>query len=116
MRMTVLGIGLGLLALLVLAIGSGPQQSLFAQNQRPGTLPAAPGDGLITFTSSISDKVQMLTVVDPRQHVVSVYHIDTRSGEIALKGVRNIHWDLQMSEFNGVSPLPREIRSLAEPH
>ena len=24
--------------------------------------------------------------------------------------VRNIHWDLQMMEFNGVNPLPREIR------
>ncbi len=114
MRMTVFGLGLGLVVLLLIAAISGPPSIVFAQ--KPGTLPATTGEGLIAFTSPVNDKVQMLTVVEPRQHVVSVYHIDTRSGEIALKSVRNIHWDLQMSEFNGVSPLPREIRSLAEPH
>ena len=112
MRMTVLGASLGFVALLLLALFSGSRGEALAQR------PAVPGtaDGLIAFTSPVSDKLQMLTVVDPHQHVVSVYHIDTHSGEIALKSVRNIHWDLQMSEFNGVSPLPREIRALAEPH
>ena len=52
-----------------------------------------------------------VTVVDPRTRVMSVYHVDAKSGEIVLKSVRNIHWDLQMIEFNAVSPLPREIRS-----
>src|SRR5581483_342555 len=113
MRMTVLGASFGLVMLLLLALFGGPRGEAFAQ--RPG-VPGGSTDGLIAFTSPVSDKLQMLTVVDPHQHVVSVYHIDTHSGEIALKSVRNIHWDLQMSEFNGVSPLPREIRALAEPH
>jgi hypothetical protein len=28
--------------------------------------------------------------------------------------VRNIHWDLQMMEFNGTRPLPDEVRSILE--
>jgi hypothetical protein len=44
-----------------------------------------------------------------------VYQVDPRSGAIALKSVRNIHWDLQMDEFNsGGNPSPKEIRSLLE--
>ncbi len=39
-----------------------------------------------------------------------VYHIDA-SGVITLKSARNIHWDLQMEQYNGTSPLPRDIRS-----
>ena len=35
-------------------------------------------------------------------------------GELALKSVRNIQWDLQMTEFNGVAPLPRDIRAMLE--
>jgi hypothetical protein len=70
--------------------------------------------GLITITATIGDSRQQLTVIDPEKHVLSVYHIDLATGEIVLKSVRNIHWDLQMVEYNGTSPLPREIRSLLE--
>ena len=45
---------------------------------------------------------------------MAVYHIDTVSGEIVLKSVRNIHYDLKMMEFNGTSPLPGEIRAILE--
>ncbi|HZZ73016.1 MAG TPA: hypothetical protein VFE24_12250 [Pirellulales bacterium] len=118
--MTILGAVLGLVVLLLLATVGVPRREAFAQrpNLPASNLPSgnvAGGDGLLAFTSAVGEKTQMLTVVDPRQQVVSVYHVDTHSGEITLKSVRNIHWDLQMSEFNGVSPLPREIRALAEP-
>ena len=56
----------------------------------------------------------MLTVIDPRQRVIGVYHIDLSTGKITLKSVRNIQWDLQVEEFNNVSPLPKEIRSSLE--
>jgi hypothetical protein len=46
---------------------------------------------------------------------MSVYHIGLTTGKIALRSVRNIHWDLQMTEFNGEAPLPREIQALIEP-
>jgi hypothetical protein len=43
---------------------------------------------------------------------MAVYHIDTNSGKIVLKSVRNIHYDLKMIEFNGTDPLPGEIQSM----
>lgn len=71
------------------------------------------GSALSTFTSPLADGGQQLVVIDSRRSTVCVYHIDA-TGEIALKSVRNIGYDLQMMEFNGVRPLPREIRSLLE--
>ena len=62
----------------------------------------------------VGEKSQMLTVVDPRQRVLSVYHIDLTTGKITLKSVRNIQWDLQMAYLNNENPLPQEIRSLLE--
>ncbi|HEX3657089.1 MAG TPA: hypothetical protein VHV55_14850 [Pirellulales bacterium] len=79
----------------------------------PAAGTASAGD-LITLTSPLGEHKQQLTVIDPRTRVMGVYHVDNTSGEIALKSVRNFHWDLQMSEFNAAAPLPREIRSLLE--
>lgn len=78
--------------------------------------PLGQAGGLLTHAVSIGEARQQLTVVDPQMRVVSVYHIDSGTGEIALKSVRNIHWDLQMVEFNcqPSSPAPREIRALLE--
>jgi hypothetical protein len=70
------------------------------------------GQELITLSTPAGDNRQMLTIVDPRTRAVAVYHVDVPSGAITLKGVRNINWDLQMVEYNGVSPLPGELRSL----
>jgi hypothetical protein len=54
----------------------------------------------------------MLTIVDPRTRAICVYHVEMATGAIALKSARNIHWDLQMTDYNGVSPLPGELRSM----
>jgi hypothetical protein len=70
--------------------------------------------GLIALATAAGETRQQITVIDPQMHVLSVYHIDLASGEVSLKSVRNIHWDLQMSEFNGTNPLPKEIRSTLE--
>ncbi|HEY5311021.1 MAG TPA: hypothetical protein VIK18_00835 [Pirellulales bacterium] len=71
---------------------------------------------LITLAAPLGEHRQQLTLIDPRTHVMGIYHVDNITGEIALKSVRNFHWDLQMSEFNAASPLPREIRSMLEQH
>jgi hypothetical protein len=42
---------------------------------------------------------------------MSVYHIEPKSGEIVLRAVRNVTWDMEMTVFNGTTPLPQEIRS-----
>jgi hypothetical protein len=54
---------------------------------------------------------QVVTVIDPRQRVLAVYHVDPASGKIVPKSIRNITWDLQMIEFNSGDPLPQDIRS-----
>ncbi len=84
----------------------------FSQGQAV-TVPAHGGE-LISLATPVGDNRQQLTVIDPKMRVVSVYHIELATGEITLKSVRNISWDLQMSEFNGVNPLPRDIRTLVE--
>lgn len=87
------------------------QQPAFAQ--LPAKQPSSSAS-LVTHTSNLPDGGQQLIVVDSSRLTVCVYHVDGGSGELALKSVRDIRWDLQMSEFNGVRPLPREIKSLLE--
>ena len=79
----------------------------------PARLPVAAAGDVIAFCSETSSGPSQVTLIDVRNRTMSVYHIDRSSGsKIELKSVRNFHWDLLMEEFNGVSPLPREIRAL----
>jgi hypothetical protein len=96
------------------------QQVLCQQNASQAQVPSAhaglhmPSAELIALSHDLGDGRQQVTVIDPKARVMAVYHVERTSGEIALKSVRNVHWDLQMEEFNGVSPAPRDIRSLLE--
>jgi hypothetical protein len=69
---------------------------------------------LIALSTSVGDKYQQVTVIDPKSQAMSVYHIDLADGKIRLRSVRNFHWDLQMVHLNGATPLPREIQLLLE--
>lgn len=72
------------------------------------------GGELITSVNPTAENRQLITMIDPRTRVLAVYLIDGATGEVSLKSVRAFQWDLQLAEFNGTSPLPREIRSLVE--
>ena len=72
---------------------------------------AASTSELITHMSGAEGQPQTLAVIDPRQRVIAVYHVDRTLGEIALRSVRNFTWDLQMIEFNSGEPLPQDIRA-----
>jgi hypothetical protein len=115
MKRAILGtlVGIGL----VMAAAAMAQQrgEVLPQRGAPATpAPAAvTGTELIVVPTALGDK-QMLTVVDPRQRVLSVYHIDTTTGKITLKSVRSIHWDLQIDHLNTDEPLPQQIRSMWE--
>lgn len=111
------GLGLLIAAVLVMAAFGdfGLHNDVFAQRMQPGVSPGSNGDLLVMPIMS-ADKGQLLTVVDPKQHVMCVYRIDAVTGKIALKSARNIHFDLQMSDFNNEAPLPQEIRNLLEQH
>jgi hypothetical protein len=112
MNRTVLG---ALLAIgLVTAAVAVAQQRGEAVPQHAAPPQLAGGSELIVVPTALGDKGQVLTVIDPRQRVLSVYHIDLVTGKIVLRSVRNIQWDLQMTYLNNESPLPQEIRSLLE--
>jgi hypothetical protein len=106
----------GALAVLVVALLAASVLPSVGFAQRAAVSPGSAAGGLITLSTSVGDHRQQLVVVDPETRGLAVYHIDNASGEISLKSVRNIHYDLKISEFNGTSPLPREIRSLLEPN
>ena len=72
------------------------------------------GQDLITLSREIDEQREQLTVIDPQQRVISIYHVARDTGEISLKSVRKIQWDLQMEEFNSASPRPREVRVALE--
>jgi hypothetical protein len=92
----------------------GLSGSLIANNPGRQPLQSVPSDQLIAFSLDLGNSGQQVTLIDTSRQVMGVYHIDRTSGEISLKCVRNTHWDLLMDEFNGVSPSPREIRSLLQ--
>lgn len=70
--------------------------------------------GLIAMSMPAGTERQVVTVIDPQKRAMSVYHVELSTGEITLKSVRNIQWDLQMMDFNGTTPLPKEIRAVLE--
>ena len=107
---TLVGVGL-VMAAVAMAEQRGevlPQRETLAMPTTAG------GRELVVVPTTLGEKVQVLTVVDPRQQVLSVYHIDLATGKIALKSVRSIHWDLQIDHLNTEAPLPQEIRSMWE--
>jgi len=69
---------------------------------------------LIAVPGVVGETGQLLTVIDPKRQVMSVYHIDSASGKIGLRSVRNIYWDLQLMDFDIEGLPPREIRAMLE--
>ena len=100
--------------LMIVAVGwPDHPREVFAQRLAPQISPG-PDSGLIAVPGPIEQKGQLITVIDPRARVMSVYHIDKASGKIALRSVRNIHWDLQMTHLDNEGLLPQEIRAMLE--
>ncbi len=110
MKNAVLGVlvGVGLLATFV--GGEAPAPEAYGQSAVGGVGSA---QNLIALVTDLDDREQ-LTLIDPTTRVMGIYHINRESGKVELKSVRDFRWDLQMVEFNGVSPLPGEIRALLE--
>jgi hypothetical protein len=87
----------------------------WGQTQFPATPAVKPlvlSEGLMALSSDTADGRQQVTVIESKKRVMSVYHIDHKSGVITLKSVRDISADLMMDEFNTDSPFPREIRAI----
>ena len=113
MKPTILGFLAGTGVVVLTACWMDCRGEVLAQRPVPfsqsSPQPVAGGD-LIAVPSPMTDKGQMLTVLDPRQQAIGVYWIEAGTGKISLRSVRNIRYDLMMSDFNSDAPLPREIR------
>jgi len=77
-------------------------------------VPGERSDEVIAFSYPAGEGRQQVTVIDPKSLRLAVYHVEVATGQVSLKSVRSIAWDLQIEEFNSASPLPREIRSLVD--
>lgn len=51
---------------------------------------------------------------DPVRQVFAVYHVDSASGQIMLKSVRNVSADLRLEQFNSSNPAPKDIQSMLD--
>ncbi|ADB18847.1 hypothetical protein Psta_4199 [Pirellula staleyi DSM 6068] len=119
MRQAAFGIGAGLLLAAVMAV-CGLSQAMAqkpAVSQSAGGLhDRALGDAnMIALSCDTADGRQQITLVDPRQRVIAVYHVDKTSGAVTLRSIRNVQWDLLMEDYNSGAPTPRDIRALAAP-
>ncbi len=95
--------------------GFGQRGDVFAQRPQSTALPGGSGDLIVVpIASGDKGQGQMLAVVEPRQQIMSVYKIDPLTGKIALRSVRNLRWDLQMTHYNNEPPLPQEIQTMLE--
>ena len=94
-----------------LADAQAPRQASFDRSAQDR---AASAPDLLALSHDGGDGRQQITIVDPRQKVMAVYHIDRATGALALKSVRSLQWDLQIEDYNSASPAPRDIRALKE--
>ncbi|MCA9184901.1 MAG: hypothetical protein R3E01_23315 [Pirellulaceae bacterium] len=116
MRSVLIGMGGGLLiAWAWMAVGT---ISSDAYGQRAAATPqhelGADGEHLLALSCVTSTNVQQIVLIDKQRRVLSVYHVESQSGAIALKSVRNCSGDMLMDEFNTSEPKPQEIRAVLE--
>lgn len=71
---------------------------------------ATGGDGLIV----LSTNGQQIVVVDSETRTMGVYHIDPAKGDITLRTIRSLYYDLQLKEYGGTSPPPTQMRGMIE--
>jgi hypothetical protein len=103
-------VGAVLIAGLVIAATAGQSASEPAHAPLADASRAQSGE-LITHVTAADGQPQIVTIIDPRQRVLAVYHVERSTGQITFMSSRNITWDLQMIEHNSGDPLPQDIRS-----
>ena len=109
MRQSLFGALLGAGLVIAVTASSGSTQQAF--DALVTASPAAQSNELITHVTAVDGQPLIVTVIDPQQRVMGVYHVERSTGKITPASVRNFTWDLQMIEFNSGNPLPQDIRS-----
>ena len=110
MQNAAVGVVIGAVVAVALLVMAAPEQPAHAQSDRSGQAP--PGE-LIPISWNVNGTA-FVAILDPQKRVLGVYEVNATSGALSLKSVRQLHWDLQLEEFNTSTPSPREIRALVE--
>lgn len=115
MRATLMGLlaGAGLMWI-VLGSSSAPRDA-HAQRLESASSHGSANGSLIAVPGAVVDQQQILLLIDSRSRTLGSYTVDVRSGEIALRSVRNFHWDLQLDTFNGTEPSPEKVEAMLRP-
>lgn len=104
--------------LVALSLANWEHTSVYAQKPAnpagsvASSVKSAQAGDLLAISGDTADGRMQIVLIDTKTRAVGVYHIDRTSGQVALRSVRNVHWDLQIDDFNGGSPSPQEIKSL----
>lgn len=109
MRGWLSGVLLGVGATAMLGVGFAD-----AQAPRQATQDRAVSADLLALSHDGGDGRQQITLVDPKQRVMAVYHVERATGTLQLKSVRNVQWDMTIEDYNSGMPAPRDIRALKE--
>lgn len=96
------------LAIAIIAFG---WMSLWSQTSgAPSIQATGSSERLEVIPSMLPNGIQQIVVVDSASRTMAVYQIEPAQGKLQLKSVRNLTWDLAMEQYNGVTPLPSELR------
>jgi hypothetical protein len=86
----------------------GAPSSLLSQGPgMPGNAPTINGQ-LQMVTSTLPNGIQQIVILDSPNRSLAVYTVE--GGNLQLRCVRSLVYDLRMEEFNGAPPLPSELR------
>lgn len=96
------------LTVVSLAIFNLPEL-LFGQSSTPGQTIQPQVSSIQVVASANLNGMQQLVVLDQSLRSLAVYHVDA-TGNVQLRSVRSLVWDLRMEEFNGQTPTPSELK------
>lgn len=113
------GVGATILVVLMLLWVTTGEDGTKAMGGQPAITPGMSGTaatgGMIAMSQlAPNGQSQIVTVVDPVSRAIATYRIDLTTGKIAICSVRNIHWDLQMSDYNWTKPSSKEVQTMSE--
>lgn len=78
--------------------------------------PPQEGAPLVVYQGPGADGWQHILVVEPTTRVMASYQLHPTTGQISLKSVRKLAFDLQMDDFNGAEPSSQDVRQMIERH
>ena len=114
MRAMMVGLLTGVLVTWTLDHAAPTPPTVYAQRFGVNDATGAQQSDLIAIAGAVVEGQQSIVLVDSRRQTLGSYQVDAKTGQIALRSVRNIRWDLELDEFNGMEPTPNKIQALLQ--